>query len=223
MTTETFHVEYAAEADVYFRLFNDVGQVLDFSDFTFKALAGATTPYVAATERADMAGTDRSGYTAAIDLGDVNPTGAVERYVLKAYAAAVPAATDNPIAAPLPVTVQFGRLGEGDVVAQAEFSVKSTAGLELQLTAWLECRGEPIDIASVDAVATCQITLREHGSAVATVTANATAADIIDGRFEFIFETPNLVDDRQYHLKVTINENGNAHVSTHNSIVIGGN
>lgn len=151
MTTEIFtSPEYTASATVFFRLFNSSGQAFDFDDNTFKALASCTTPYVAATERADMGGTSKSCYQASINLANVNDTGAIGRYTLKAYeqAGGSPADSDAAISGGLALTVQFGELGEREVVAQAEISVKSTAGSTCQVSAWLEWGGEKVGIST---------------------------------------------------------------------------
>ena len=151
MTTEVFtSPEYTASATVFFRLFNSTGQAFDFDDNTFKALASCTTPYVAATERADMGGTGKSCYQASVNLANVNDTGAIGRYTLRAYeqAGGSPADSDAAISGGLALTVQFGELGEREIVAQAEISVKSTAGSTCQVSAWLEWGGEKVGIST---------------------------------------------------------------------------
>lgn len=221
MTTETFVFEYTAGADIYFRLFNAAGQVFDFSDNTFKALSAATTPYFVATEKADMGGTTQSGYVANIDLADVHNTGAVGRFVLKAYDNDTPADTDDPISDPLPITVQFGELGEGELLCQFELNVKSTEGLAAQLSVWLERNGKKIDIDTVDPSCSCSVTVREHGSGANLFTAAGVVGDLQNDRFEFEQATPGFTDDRQYDVTVSITENGNTHSTTHSSVVIG--
>lgn len=170
MSTETFSFEHIAGANLYVRLFDITdGKVFDFDDNTFKTLASATTPYKTATERADMAGTGRSGYTASINLSNVNDTGEIQRFELKVYNNATPADADNPVGDPLSVTVQFGKAGERDVVAQGELSVKSTLGDTAQITAWLEHAGQKISIQSNGGTiftadsATDKLTATAHG------------------------------------------------------------
>jgi hypothetical protein len=48
MSFATLHFEHTAGADALLRIFNDSGQVLDWSDDTFKAFASATTPQLVA-------------------------------------------------------------------------------------------------------------------------------------------------------------------------------
>lgn len=152
MTTEVFTLpEYDASATVYFRLYDSSGNVFDFNDETFKAIGSATTPQVAATERTEMGGTSKSGYQASIDLATVNDTGAVNRYTLKAFlqSGGSPATSDAAITDGwFHITIQFGGLGEKDVVAQGEISVKSTAGSTAQISAWLEFAGKKIGVST---------------------------------------------------------------------------
>lgn len=171
MSTEVFTLpEYDASQTVFFRVFDADGNVFDFDDSTFKALASATTPYVAATEQTAMGGTSKSGYTASVDLADLNDTGSKGRYLVKAYSQAGddPADTDPAISDGLSVTVQFGELGEREIVAQGEVSVKSTAGNTAQVSAWLEHGGAKIDVGSnggtvFTAATTDTITSAGHG------------------------------------------------------------
>lgn len=229
MATITLFVEHTAGADVYFRIFNASGQVLDFADNAFEALSSATTPYVAATERADMAGTGRSGYTAAVDLADVNNSAAAQ-FVIKAYDNGTPADADNPLAPaatnetllPAPhIWVEYGELGRGEIVVQAEVNVKSTAGSTAQVAVWLERNGVKLDIDAIDASCTASATLREHGSASNLFALNMTDSDIQGDRFEAEQSSPAFVDDRQYEIVATITENSNTHTTTHALVVIG--
>jgi hypothetical protein len=220
--TETFTFDrYVAGSSLYARVFNAAGQVFDFSDNTFKALAGATTPYVAATEHADLDGTGYSGYSVAIDLDLLNPSGSRSRFALKFYDNATPAAADQAVSGAKGFTIQFGELGERDVVPQVELSVKSTEGLAAQLSAWLEHGGRKVAIGSVDAAATASITVREHGSGVDLFTLAFTAADLNNDVFEKEQATPGFTDDRQYEVEVSITENGNTYTTTHSRVVLG--
>ncbi len=229
MATITLFVEHTASANIYFRVFNSSGQVLDFTDNTFKALSGATTPYVEADERADMAGTGRSGYTADINLANVNNSAAAQ-FVVKAYDNETPADTDNPIAPastnetilPAPhFWVEFGEYGRGEILVQAEINVKSTAGSTAQVAVWLERNGVKLDIDTIDASCTASVTLREHGSASNLFTLNFTNSDIQGDRFEKEQSSPAFTDDRQYEMACSITENSNTHSTSHGTVVIG--
>lgn len=149
MTTETiFSPEYTESLNIYARVFDASGNVFDFSDNTFKAIGAAATGYVTATELTAMGGTGKSCYSVSIDFGAINNTGAIGRYTIKFYerAGGSPAASDTAISGELSVTVQFGSLGERDIVAQVELSVKSTAGVTAQVAAWLEHAGTRINV-----------------------------------------------------------------------------
>lgn len=308
MTTEVFtSPEYTASATVFFRLFNSSGQAFDFNDNTFKALVSCTTPYVAGTERTSMGGTGKSCWQASINLANINDTGAIGRYTLKAYmqAGGSPADSDAAISGGLPLTIQFGELGEREIVCQAEISVKSTAGNACQVSAWLEWGGKKIGIATnggtvftaatsdvitsaghglsngdvlilttsgtlpaglstntpyyvIDKTTdtfklstsaggsavditdtgsgvhkwhnpTATVTVREHESGANLFSKSLNAADLVQTAggtiVSHVFEgeqaSPNFTDDRQYHMEVSITENGVTHTSQHNRVVIG--
>ena len=85
MATEIFSFTYTASTSLYFAIFRlSDGKVLDFLDNTFKTLSGATTPYVSATELADLGGA-MSGYKASVDLANVNSTSTAAQYVVDWY------------------------------------------------------------------------------------------------------------------------------------------
>eukprot|EP00913_Durusdinium_trenchii_P028459 g26687.t1 len=130
------------------------GQVLDFNDNTFKAIASATTPYLTATERTGMGGT-RTSYQADLDLSEVNNTPTLAEYVVMAFDNASPADTDNPVGNPLAIQVRFAEEINGNsfVEVHTEVSVKSTSGTTAQVTAWLEHNGQKIDLDAFGGVA----------------------------------------------------------------------
>lgn len=221
MASETFSFEHTAAANIYFRIFNMSGQVFDFNDNTFKSLAAATTPYVTATEKADMGGTGRSGYVATINLTNVNNTGAANRYELKAYDNAAPADGDNPVSDALPFTVKFGKLGERPWAVQFEVNVKSTAGSTAQLSVWLEYDGEKIDIDTVDATCSGNISMREHGAGADLFSKALAVGDLTLDVFQVEQASPNFVDDREYNCVVSVTENGTTHTTEHSAVVVG--
>lgn len=201
MTTEVFTLpEYDAGETVFFRVFDTTGNVFDFDDGIFKAIGSATTPQVAASEKTGMGGTGKSGYTASIDLAAINDTGSVGRYTAKAYAQAggSPAATDPAISGGLTLSVQFGILGEKEVIAQAEISVKSTAGSTAQVSAWLEHGGNRVPVATnggtlFTAAVTDVVTSAGHGLANGDVliltTSNTLPAGLSAGTAYYVRDT----------------------------------
>lgn len=151
--------DYPSGRSVYLRVFDSAGLVLDFDDGTFKALAGATEPYVAATERSDMGGTGRSGYQATLDLATVHNGPGLAHFTVQAYENAAPDDADNPIGDPLELPVQLGQYGPQELVACGDVNVKSTAGDTAQLTAWLERRnGDAVEKVDLDAIGGTVIT-----------------------------------------------------------------
>lgn len=221
MTTETFTFLHTAGLPIYFRLFDDLGQVFDFDDATFKALTAATEPYLVATERQYMDGTGRSGYTCALDLADVYLGLVPKRYVLQAYAAITPATEDLAVSSPMGITIQAGEIGEKDVIVKSCLSVKSTEGAFAQISIWIEHGGRKVDIAALDPAATASIQVREHGSGLDLFTAAAVAGDLILGVFQIEQESPGFTDDRQYQIVCSITMNGVTYSATEFEVVIG--
>jgi hypothetical protein len=105
----------------------------------------------------------------------------------------------------------------GTPLARVEFeiSVKSTAGLAAQISAWLTIGGELVDIEGLDPTPTLSVTVREHGSGVDLFTATGDASDIFNSRFEIEQALPNFVDDRQYAADVEIDVDGTVYATSH--------
>lgn len=76
MTSRNFSFNGVAGTNHYFALFRaSDGYVFDFDDNTWTAtIGGATTPYVAGTERTNLGGSGYSGFIAAVNLANVNAT-----------------------------------------------------------------------------------------------------------------------------------------------------
>lgn len=149
MGSKTFTFgDYAAGGNVYFRVFDTSGQVLDFDDGTFKSLGSATTPYVDAIERTDMGGSNRVGYQASIDLALVNDGPLAGDFILQAYDGATHATSDDPIGDPLEFSVQFAAIADQHnlIIPQADANVKSTEGNAVQISVWLEKDGITVDV-----------------------------------------------------------------------------
>lgn len=147
MATHRLQFAHDSGADVYVRLFNDQEQVFDFDDDTWATLAGATTPWLAATEtEADNLGTGRSLYGVDIDGDALNGTGALERLTAFFYENAAPAVGDNPISGPLQLAARFGEFFELPVDVVAELSVRTTQGVSAQVAVHLEHGGALVDV-----------------------------------------------------------------------------
>ena len=124
---------HAASASIYARVFDHLGRVFDFDDDTWNTLAGGTTPYKTATERADLDGTALSAYDVPLDLGKLNDRPEPRRFSLGWYVNGSPAAADGRLSDLLDFTVQSGRLGTRAAILQADLNVKSTSGDTLQI------------------------------------------------------------------------------------------
>lgn len=75
MATSNFTLTYNAGSTVRLAVIRlSDGKVLDFSDNTFKTLAGSTTPYSNGTELTASGGAGKSGYYVALDLSHLNST-----------------------------------------------------------------------------------------------------------------------------------------------------
>ncbi len=231
MSTQTFCLpDQAAGSSRYFRIFDSAGLVFDFNDNTFKAIASATTPYVLATERTAMGGTGKSSFTADVDLANVwNKPGS--QFFLFAYAGGTPADGDAAISptasesiilpSPSP-WIEFGEFGRGEIIAEVEANVKSTAGTTAQLALWLARNGKKIPIATIDPVATGNITYREHGAtSPLLINQNVTNANFVTERFEVEVSNPNFVNDRQYEAVGSITILGTTFQSHRSDVVFG--
>ena len=202
MSTAVLKHVNSASLNVYFRVFNDSGQVFDFSDNTFKAIGSATTPQVAATERTEMDGTGRSGYTASINLTNINPYPLAKRYTFAAYDNGTPAATDAAISDHTEFVVQAGEVGELPITCMLDGAFTSSAGTALRLLAWLERGGQRISLAA----GSISIAVREHGAGSDLFTGTA-ASPTASGDFEVTVASPGFTDDRVYRAVVAITVN----------------
>jgi len=213
--------KYAASANIYFRLWDASGNVFDFNDTTFKAIGSATTPQVAATERAAPGGTGYSAYVATVDLSTVNKTGTEMMVLFHAYDNGTPAATDVPILEGDSQIVQFSQIGPCEVRVGFEANVKSTAGSFVQFATWLEVNGVKVNIDDIDAAATSSIVVRKHEEASNKFTTNFTVADLKNDVFEGEEASPNFDNDRQHQFEASITENSNTWTTHHRLPVLG--
>jgi hypothetical protein len=215
MATEKLNVDRTAGQNVYFAVFDPVhtATVFDFSDNTFKALGSATTPYIAATEETDGAGTGISLYVASLNLAALNPLPATKHVVVYAYQRAGGSPnllTDTMFSRQeLRLANSVNNLDAAAIAAMRigfDAAVTSTAGTSLKMIAWLRDVGGVV----IDGSATCVITCREHGAGVLLFTnpSSGTASQTDYGTFEVTQSTPGFTDDRLYVFDVTIVSNG---------------
>lgn len=214
----------------YIRIFNSAGDVLDFADNAFKAtLAAATTPYKKAVEHVGMGGATKSSYIVTVDPADFwNREGAW--FFILWFANTTPANTDEAIA---PVTdgpavapelaqwFEWGEMGKGEILVQAEVNVKSTEGVEAQVALWLERNGKKLDIDAADAAVTGSAVLREHEAGAPLFTTSYTITDVVNNRLEKTQSLPAFNADRGYEVDGSIVINGVTYQTSHSRVVFG--
>ena len=100
MATERFSFTGAASTSHYLAIFNSAGQVFDWLDSTFKALASATTKATVGTEQTDLGGTSKSAYIKDVDLSLINSTSTPAKFRCDWY-------TDSTAATRVSETEQF--------------------------------------------------------------------------------------------------------------------
>lgn len=149
----TFSFVGDAGLDAYVRVFNGSGQAFDFDDNTFKSLASCTTPYQTMTERSDVDGTSRSGYVTSLDLGAIHDGIGLQNFIVQVYDNAAPADSDVAVSDPLGLSIELGDAGKRQLIAWAKVSVKSAAGNDAQITAWLEADGQPVEVHEINGAA----------------------------------------------------------------------
>jgi len=214
----------ADSLNIYFRLFNITGQAFDFNDNTFKTLSTATTPYVTATERTDMDGTNFSHYTATVDLANVNYSAPMEVY-WKAYDNVSPADADVAVSTIGSMWVTFGEIttAKPNLIVFSTVNVKSTAGSTAQVKCWLELDGTKIDLITADAAVSGTVAVREHGSASNLFSKALVVGDIPTGAkvFEAEQTSPGFTDDRAFQVTASIVADGTTYTSDDGILVIG--
>jgi len=84
--------------------------------------------------------------------------------------------------------------------------LKTTEGLNMQVTLRLLKNGTQVDPTTLDASCTGTLTIREHGDGASTllVDESFTAADVVAGIIEDEISDPGFTADRLYHAKATI-------------------
>lgn len=211
MASYLFRVAWAASKNVYVVIRNASGQVLDFSDDTFKSLGSATTPYAAATERTDIGGSGNSGYDYSLDLSKCNKALGFKQFSIEFFerVGGSPAIeTDTPIlVTPSPFTVEAAEIGRGRYDVDWAPAFTSTAGTTLRGLLTITRNGVPINVYALDSTATATITAREHGSGVDLYTSSPVTVES-NGDFEVEQSTPGYTTDRVYQHTVEVECNG---------------
>lgn len=211
--SQHYKVDYASGSNVYIRLWNDSHEVFDFNDNTFKAIGSATTPHRLCTYNSSE---KLYRTNTAIDWEVVWNKGSPYRVTVLAYDNATPASSDVAITVPNQLIVQFGQIGEKEIVCGLDAVFTSTAGTELRLLSWLERGGQTIPLAA----GSCTVTVREHGAGVDLFTVTDAAPNAA-GHFELTQSSPGFTADRVYRALVVIAENSTTWTTTHTLPVFG--
>lgn len=208
MATEVFSFDYDAGANIYIRIYGRTGdklhKVFDFNDSTFKAAGTTATQLLTCDEQAGEDGTGKSSYTAAVDLAALNSTLKYEGFVIRAFDNASPAVSDVAVSGPLSFHVQAGEEGRRHIEPELEGAFTTTSGVEVRISAYLKVDGQRYTLE--EGVASCTLTVREHGEGVNLYQVTETADAL--GRFELSQEFPDYDADRLYNHSVAINVDG---------------
>nr|AKH48437.1 hypothetical protein [uncultured marine virus] len=226
MATKTITLSHEAGQTCWLAIFNQAGQVWDFTAGIFRSLASAANFSLALTPDA----TETSYYQATVDLATLNATAAPINYVLQAF--------EQPGGSPDLADLKLISTGF-TVQLSAEVAKTPTVepvldvtidGTDIELTAWLETDGQLVDLDTFDSAATCDVQLREHsaGAVVFQVddadnVAFALSANVAN-HFEMTAATviTSALDDSSGYLRVTIVENGNTWVRDYPCAIFGG-
>lgn len=210
MSTETLKVQHTAGKNVYASVWDATGQVLDHADNTFKALASATTPGIALTERTNEGGVGKSAYTGSLDLAAVNKGPTATGYSLSFYerAGGSPAPlTDAVLTYPYVFTVQCAEIGDFPISVEFMPCFTTTAGTTVRIAAKILRAGKIVPVATLDPTATLALAVREFGAGadLFTVAATTVGADHV---FEMTQASPGYTADRLYKYTATLVQNG---------------
>lgn len=210
MATESILYQHDPAATIYASIFNVAGEVFDFNDNTFKALGGATTPYLALTEYTAPGGSAFSFYAASFDLADINNTATRAQYAISIYeqAGGSPApSTDTVLSNPSPFSVRFGATGDWEVRHQIDGCFTTTAGTTVRFLVKTSYGDQRIALETVDPTATAALAVREYGAGADLFTISATTVNAA-GIFELEKANPGYTADRLYKYTLTIVING---------------
>ena len=220
MSTLNHEITYTPGVNVYARVWAPhSANVLDFADYTFKAIGSATTPYQALTERSGIS-TNSSRYTGAIDLASLAANLAVVEGSLIYYqriGGAPDPAADLEIGGPAGLEAQLGKFGQRRLAALIQIHHRTTGGTpQAVVHVTLTADGEKVDLSSVAATATCALQVDvQGGSSLFSIATGTFGNPTADDRWEATYNNPNWTSDQIHYADVTIVANGNTYVFPH--------
>lgn len=203
MATVPVRTNFEASKNVYGVVWNEAGNVLDFTDNTFKALGSATTPTFALTEQSTRGGGQLSGYAGSLDLARLNKSLAPKRFSLSLYerASGSPNVTTDRMLVERELVVLAAEEGDVPITVEIVGSNTTTQGVEIRYIATVKRNGRRLDVYALDAAATLALSAREHGAGANQFSASAVTVRT-DGDFEVtVSATPPatvLVGDRGF-------------------------
>jgi hypothetical protein len=226
MTSKTVTLSHEAGQTCWLAIFNQAGQVWDFTAEVFRALSAAANFSLALTPD----GTENSYYVGTVDLATLNATALPVDYVLQTFEqpGGSPDLADLKLAS-APFTVQLADEVATTPTVEPVLDV-TIDGTDIELTAWLETDGQLVDLDTFAASATCDVQLREHsaGAVVFQVDDADNAAFALSVNVANHFEMTvaavitSALDDSSCYLRVTIVENGNTWVKDYPCAIFGG-
>jgi hypothetical protein len=214
MATEIITAEYSGALNVYHVIENEAdGNVFDWNDSTFKSYGTATTP-TQAMAASGLANT----YRDSINLATIHNAGDLKKLnvmIFEELVAATPDATTDFRLGIAPLVIQFGNNGQREVNVGFGATIE---GADIAVQAWLEIDGVIADLDTIDASATCDITLREQtaGAVLFQVDDADDAAFALSANVANHFEMSKTSvitsshDDKNFFARVTIVENSNS-------------
>jgi len=206
MASYTFAQDYTASKNCYAAIYNAAGDVFDFSDNTFKAIASATTPFATMTEQTSGGGSGQSTYAVTVNLALLNKTLETVRYGITFYErlGGSPAPlTDTAWLYRTSFSVQAAEIGEDELGVEVATAFTSTAGTTLRGILTITRNGKPLNVYTLDSTATCTVTAREHGAGSDLFTSSAATVSST-GDFQFSQSSPGYTTDRVYQHTVAV-------------------
>lgn len=176
MATRRFAFNGVAGTSHYLALFRaSDGYVFDFDDNTWtETIGGATTPYVAGTERANLGGTGYSGFFAAVDLADVNATATPVQVIAQWF-------TDTSLAVSVSdfseYTIVGGDLDDVPDTREIRGTINPGDDGTVLITVWLVRDGRNVALAS----GSCSVVCREATAGVDAWTDSSST--VVDGYY----------------------------------------
>lgn len=226
MANHTVKAKWDAGATLWFAVFNAAGQVFDFTANNFKALASAANFSTALTADA----TETEHYRGTLNMSNVNAGGEPTTYEVRVYeqAGGSPDLADDDIGG-YELVIQFGEVPPPADRPKVVHSVVAD-GADAEIQAWLELNGVIVDLATIDASATCDVQVREQsaGTNLFQVDDQDNAAFNLGANVANHYELEktsvitSALDDSNLFVQTTIVENGNSWVGLKPIMVFGG-